>query len=99
MKQRKIPMRRCVVSQEMFPKKELVRIVRTPEQEIKIDSTGKMNGRGAYIAIEPKLVEKARKHSVFEQHLKVKVPQEFYDELYAYLDHQKARLELFKDEQ
>jgi predicted RNA-binding protein YlxR (DUF448 family) len=46
---RKIPMRKCVVTQERFPKKELIRIVKTPEGEIEIDPTGKKNGHGAYI--------------------------------------------------
>ena len=49
MKQKKIPMRSCVVTREKFEKKDLIRIVRTPESEVKIDLTGKMNGRGAYI--------------------------------------------------
>ena len=49
MKTKKIPMRTCVVSNEKLPKKELLRIVKTPEGEIKIDENGKMNGRGAYI--------------------------------------------------
>ena len=47
MKQKKIPMRTCVVTNEKLPKKELLRIVKTPENEIKMDETGKMNGRGA----------------------------------------------------
>ena len=46
---RKIPMRKCVVTQERFPKKELIRVVRTPEQTVEIDLTGKKNGHGAYI--------------------------------------------------
>ena len=46
---KKVPCRTCVVSKEKLPKKELVRIVRTPEGEVKIDETGKMNGRGAYL--------------------------------------------------
>ena len=46
---KKIPMRKCVVTNERFPKKELVRVVRTPENEIKVDPTWKMNGHGAYL--------------------------------------------------
>lgn len=49
MKQRKVPLRKCVASQEMMPKKELIRVVRTPEGEVLIDLTGKKSGRGAYI--------------------------------------------------
>lgn len=93
-KQRKIPMRRCIVSQEMFPKKELVRIVKNKEDEIFIDPSGKQNGRGAYIALEPELALKAKKQRTFDKAFSMKVPDEFYDELYAYVDHQKARQEI-----
>ena len=61
MKKKKIPMRRCIVSNEMKPKKEMLRIVKTPEGELAIDPTGKKNGRGAYVSMEPELVEKAQK--------------------------------------
>lgn len=46
---KKIPMRKCVVTQERFPKKELIRVVRTPEGQVEIDLTGKRNGHGAYM--------------------------------------------------
>ena len=49
MKQRKIPMRTCVITKESLPKQELLRIVRTPEYDVKVDETGKLNGKGAYI--------------------------------------------------
>lgn len=49
MKQKKVPLRKCVATQEMMPKKELIRVVRTPEGEVLIDLTGKKSGRGAYI--------------------------------------------------
>ena len=52
MKQKKIPMRTCVVTKEKYPKKELVRIVRTPENEVKVDTIGRMNGHGAYIKLD-----------------------------------------------
>ena len=57
----KIPMRKCVVTQERFPKKELIRIVRTPEQEIVIDTTGKKNGHGAYLRLSQETVALAKK--------------------------------------
>lgn len=91
MKQKKIPMRRCVVSQQMFPKKELVRIVRQPDGTVVIDKTGRTNGRGAYIACEPELVPLARKNQVFSKQLDVAVPDAFYDELAEYLAYKKAR--------
>ena len=50
MKQRKVPLRKCIVTNEMKPKKELIRVVRSPEGEVSIDQTGKKNGRGAYIS-------------------------------------------------
>lgn len=91
MKQRKIPMRKCVVSNEQHPKKELTRIVRQSDGTVQIDPTGRLNGRGAYIALNPSLVEKAKKSKVFEKHLEVSIPDTFYDELFIYLEHKKAR--------
>lgn len=92
--QRKIPMRKCIVSQEMYPKKELVRVVKTKEDEVFLDPTGRQNGRGAYIALEPELALKAKKERTFDRAFGIKVSDEFYDELYNYIDHQKARKEL-----
>lgn len=97
MKKKKIPMRRCIASGEMMPKKELVRIVRNAEGVAQIDPTGKVNGRGAYITLEPTLVEKARKNRLFEKQLEIEISDAFYEELLAYVEHQKARKELFSD--
>ena len=58
---KKIPMRKCVATQEQCPKKELIRIVRTPERKVEIDITGKMNGRGAYLKKSLEAVEAAKK--------------------------------------
>ena len=58
---KKIPMRRCLATNESFPKKELLRIVRTPEGEVKVDQTGKLNGKGAYISRSKEALEIARK--------------------------------------
>lgn len=91
---RKIPMRRCIVSQEMYPKKELVRIVKNKEGQIFIDPTGKQNGRGAYIRLEPEIAEKAKALRVIDKAFSMKVSDEFYQELYEYVDYQKARKEL-----
>lgn len=74
-------MRTCVVTHEKYPKKELVRVVRTPEGNICIDETGKANGRGAYLKKDKEVIEKARKSKVLERHLETKVPEEIYDEL------------------
>ena len=54
---RKVPLRKCTVSGEMFPKKELVRVVKTKEGDVSIDPTGRQNGRGAYIGLDPELAK------------------------------------------
>lgn len=86
-KQRKIPMRRCLATYESLPKKEMFRIVRTPEGEVKIDDErGKLNGRGAYISKSAKAIKTAREKKVLDKHLEVKVPTEIYDELLRLLN-------------
>lgn len=67
MRVKKIPMRMCVGCQEMKPKKELIRIVRTPESSIEIDTTGKRSGRGAYICPQGPCLEKAVKGKRLEK--------------------------------
>lgn len=91
-------MRKCVIANEMFPKKELVRIVRTPEGNVEIDPSGKQNGRGAYISLNPEMVQKAWDKHLLDRHLNVTISDEFYEELKAYVAHQKARQELFANE-
>lgn len=81
MKQKKIPMRTCVVTKEKYPKKELVRIVRTPENEVKVDTTGRMNGHGAYMKLDRDVIIKAQSTKVLDRTLKVIVPNEVYEEL------------------
>lgn len=78
---RKIPMRKCVVTQERFPKKELIRIVRTPEQEVVIDLTGKKNGHGAYIQKSIETVMLAKKNHALDRALEIEIPVQIYDEL------------------
>ena len=80
-KPKKIPLRRCLATGEQFPKKELLRVVRTPEGKIVVDETGKANGRGAYISRSLEAVEIAKKKKVFDRELEVVVPDEIYDEL------------------
>ena len=81
MKVKKIPMRSCVVTREKCEKKDLIRIVRTPEGEVKIDLTGKLNGRGAYIKKDVSVVDKAKKSKALDRHLEVSVPDTIYEEL------------------
>ena len=61
MKVKKVPLRTCVITKESLPKQELLRIVRTPEMEVKVDETGKLNGRGAYIKKSLEVLEKDKK--------------------------------------
>lgn len=81
MKQKKIPTRTCTVTKEKYPKIELIRIVRTKEGEIKIDLTGKQNGRGAYLKKDKSVIEKAKNTKVLERHLETKIDDKIYEEL------------------
>ncbi|MBP1043302.1 YlxR family protein [Vagococcus sp. BWB3-3] len=94
MKQRKIPLRKCVVSGEMKPKKEMIRVVRSKEGEVAIDPSGKMPGRGAYVSIEPAVVQKAWDKQTLNRVLDASLTDQFYQELLDYVTHQKARQEL-----
>lgn len=75
---KKIPQRQCLGCKQMKPKNELVRIIRTPNDEICLDVTGKMNGRGAYICREKTCFEKAVKSKAVDHALSVHVPEEIY---------------------
>ncbi len=81
MKQRKIPMRTCVVSKEKCEKKDLVRIVRGPDGTVTIDLTGKKNGRGAYLKKDLNVFEKAKNTKILEKVLDVKIDDSLYEEL------------------
>ena len=78
-KPKKIPMRKCVATNEIFPKKELIRIVRTPEGNVVVDAKGKANGRGAYLSKSKKAIELAKKKKVLDRHLEVVVPDAIYE--------------------
>lgn len=95
MKQRKIPLRKSVVSGEMKSKKEMIRITRSKEGEVSIDPTGKMPGRGAYVSLEPAEVQQAWDKKILDRALETTLTDEFYQELLDYVTHQKARKELF----
>lgn len=81
MKTRKIPLRTCVITKEQLPKRELLRIVRTPEHDIVIDENGKVNGRGAYIKRDLEVLEKARKSKILEKKLECKIEDSVYEEI------------------
>jgi uncharacterized protein len=78
---KKIPMRRCIVTGESLPKNELLRIVRTPEGEVKIDVTGKANGHGTYIKKSLETFALAKKKKAIDKALEATVPDTLYDEL------------------
>lgn len=75
---KKIPMRRCVATMESLPKKELIRIVRTPQGTVEIDETGKKNGRGAYLKRSVEAVEIAKKKKALARSLECEIPEELY---------------------
>ncbi len=78
---KKIPMRKCLASGESLPKKELLRIVRTPEGEVKVDTTGKLNGKGAYLKKSLEALQIAKKKNLISKALEVKVDEEVYKEI------------------
>ena len=81
MKNKKIPMRSCVVTHEKLPKKELIRVVRTPEGNVIIDETGKANGRGAYLKLALDVIDKAEKSKILDRVLELEVPTSIYENL------------------
>ncbi len=81
MKVKKIPLRTCVVTKETLPKVELLRIVRTKDQNVMVDLTGKANGRGAYIKKDISVLEKAKKSKILEKKLECKIDDSIYDEI------------------
>ena len=78
---RKIPMRKCVGCGEMKSKKELLRVLKTTDEEIVLDTTGRKNGRGAYLCFDKNCLEKAMKNKGLERSLKTAIPKEVYERL------------------
>ncbi|AEJ24663.1 putative cytoplasmic protein [Streptococcus equi subsp. zooepidemicus Sz35] len=93
-KVKKIPLRKSLVSGEIIDKRDLLRIVKNKEGQIFIDPTGKQNGRGAYIKLDNQEALMAKKKQVFNRSFSMEVPESFYDELIAYVDHKVKRREL-----
>lgn len=81
MKNKKIVMRTCAVTKEKLPKSELLRVVRTPEGNVVVDTTGKVNGRGAYIKKDLEVLEKAKKSRVLSRQLEVEISEEVYESI------------------
>ena len=78
---KKIPMRQCLGCREKKPKKELIRVVRSPEGEISLDFRGKANGRGAYLCPDPECLKKAVRAKALEHAFSMQIPPEIYERL------------------
>ncbi|WOC32230.1 MULTISPECIES: RNase P modulator RnpM [Caproicibacterium] len=81
MHQKKVPLRMCTGCGEMKPKKELVRVVRSPEGEISLDLTGRKPGRGAYVCRSTECLRRARKARRFEKAFSCQIPEDVYDRM------------------
>lgn len=81
MKVKKLPERTCVITHEKCLKKDLLRIVRCSDGSVRVDLTGKMNGRGAYVKKDLTVIEKAKNNKILDKQLEVVVPDELYEEM------------------
>ena len=79
--QKKIPQRQCMGCRERKEKRQMIRVVRTPEGSVNLDFGGKMNGRGAYICPDPECLKKALRSKALDRSLEVTIPEEVYDRL------------------
>lgn len=82
-KQRKVPLRKCLVTKELMPKEDLIRLVKTKENKVLIDPSGKMNGRGAYLSYSKDVFLKAKEENLLSQAFKMKIDSQIYDDLLA----------------
>jgi len=80
-KKRKVPLRKCIVTHEMKPKEELIRVVRNKEGDVFVDPTGKKNGRGAYLSKDLSIIDKAMETRILNQQFKTNIDNEIYEEL------------------
>lgn len=81
MKEKKIPLRKCVVTKEQHPKQDMFRIVRTPDATVIIDTAGKAKGHGAYLLKDKKVIDLAEKKHILDDALEIKVSEEIYQSL------------------
>ena len=79
--QKKIPQRQCMGCRERKEKKAMIRVVRPTEGDVRLDFSGKLNGRGAYICPNPECLQKARKSKSLDRSLEVPIPEEVYERL------------------
>lgn len=83
MKIKKVPLRTCVITKEKYPKAELIRVVKDNTDNVFVDTTGKANGRGAYLKRDLDVIKKARLSKQLDRHLEISIPGSVYDELEA----------------
>ena len=83
---KKIPMRQCTGCREMKPKKELIRVVKSPDGDISIDFKGKKSGRGAYVCPDTQCLKRAIKARAFERAFDMKIPDEIYESLQGQME-------------
>lgn len=88
---KKVPMRKCVATGEMRPKKELVRIVRSKEGEVSVDPTGKKSGRGAYLSKDKEAVLLAKKKHILANQLEVSIDDSIYEDLLELIEKEKRQ--------
>jgi predicted RNA-binding protein YlxR (DUF448 family) len=81
LKTKKIPLRTCVITKEQLPKNELIRVVKDNTEHVFVDTTGKANGRGAYLKKDIDVIQKARVSKQLDRHLEISIPSSVYDEL------------------
>jgi uncharacterized protein len=86
MKKRKIPLRKCVVTQEMKPKKDMIRVVRSPEGIVSVDPTGKKAGRGTYLTKSEEVINLAKQRNSLAKQLQAKVDTSVYEELMKHVE-------------
>lgn len=79
MKTKKIPMRLCIVSREKLPKQELIRVVKTNDNQVIVDISGKINGHGVYLKKDLEVIKRAKETKIIDKYLDVLVPNEIYD--------------------
>lgn len=88
MKKHKTPLRKCVITNEQLPKQDLIRIVKNKERGVLVDNTGKINGRGAYLKKDEKIILKAKKTKKLDRHLDTVVEESIYTELLELLQNE-----------
>ena len=88
---KKIPLRKCVATGEMLPKKAMIRVVRSKEGDVSVDITGKKSGRGAYVSKTVEAVNQAKKKNSLGNHLEASIPNEIYDELIVMIEREKLK--------